>query len=42
LPAFVVAYTACYPLDTTWQGTVRQRQAGGGVPKAGRSIYRRL
>ena len=31
LPAFVVAYTACYPLDTTWQGTVRQRQAGGGA-----------
>jgi hypothetical protein len=26
LPAFVVAYTTCYPLDTTWQGTVRQRR----------------
>jgi hypothetical protein len=31
LPAFVAAYTACYPLDTTWQGKVRQRQVGGGA-----------
>lgn len=31
LPAFVAAYTACYPLDQTWQGKVRQRQVGGGA-----------
>jgi DDE superfamily endonuclease len=31
LPAFVTAYTACYPLDTTWQGQGRQRQVGGGA-----------
>ena len=31
LPAFVAAYTACYPLDNTWQGKVRQRQVGGGA-----------
>ena len=31
LPTFVVAYTACYPLDQTWQGKVRQRQVGGGA-----------
>src|SRR4029434_11163874 len=31
LPAFVAAYTACYPLDKTWQGTVRQRKVGGGA-----------
>jgi DDE superfamily endonuclease len=31
LPAFVAAYTACYPLDKTWQGKVRQRQLGGGA-----------
>src|SRR5512145_3407687 len=31
LLAFVTAYTACYPLDTTWQGKVRQRQVGGGA-----------
>ena len=31
LPAFVAAYTACYPLDKTWQGQVRQRQVGGGA-----------
>ena len=31
LPAFVTAYTACYPLDKTWQGKVRQRQVGGGA-----------
>jgi hypothetical protein len=31
LPAFVAAYTACYPLDKTWQGKVRQRQVGGGA-----------
>ena len=31
LPAFIVAYTACYPLDKTWQGKVRQRQVGGGA-----------
>jgi len=31
LPAFVAAYTTCYPLDKTWQGTVRQRQVGGGA-----------
>jgi len=31
LPAFVAASTACYPLDNTWQGTVRQRQVGGGA-----------
>ena len=31
LPAFVAASTACYPLDQTWHGKVRQRQVGGGV-----------
>ena len=31
LPAFVTAYTTCYPLDKTWQGQVRQRQVGGGA-----------
>ena len=31
LPAFVAAYTACYPLDKTWHGKVRQRQVGGGA-----------
>ena len=31
LPAFIAAYTACYPLDKTWQGKVRQRQVGGGA-----------
>src|SRR5262249_8662367 len=31
LPAFVAAYTACYPLDKTWHGQVRQRQVGGGA-----------
>ena len=31
LPAFVAADTACYPLDKTWQGKVRQRQVGGGA-----------
>jgi hypothetical protein len=31
LPAFVEAYTTCYPLDKTWQGKVRQRQGGGGA-----------
>jgi hypothetical protein len=31
LPAFGAAYTACSPLDKTWQGTVRQRQVGGGA-----------
>ena len=31
LPAFVAASTACYPLDKTWQGKVRQRQLGGGA-----------
>ena len=31
LPAFVAAYPACYPLDKTWQGKVRQRQLGGGA-----------
>src|SRR5215470_19026901 len=31
LPAFAAAYTACYPLDKTWQGKVRQRQVGGGA-----------
>jgi hypothetical protein len=30
-PAFVAAYTTCYPLDKTWQGKVRQRQVGGGA-----------
>ena len=25
------AYTACYPLDKTWQGKVRQRKLGGGA-----------
>jgi hypothetical protein len=31
LPAFVAASTACYPLDKTWQGKVRQRKWGGGA-----------
>src|SRR5215510_13957643 len=31
LPAFVAAYTTCYPLDKTWPGKVRQRQVGGGA-----------
>src|SRR5262249_27261578 len=31
LPAFAAAYTACYPLDKTWHGKVRQRQGGGGA-----------
>jgi hypothetical protein len=31
LPAFVTAYTTCYPLDKTWQGKTRQRQVGGGA-----------
>jgi hypothetical protein len=31
LPAFVAAYTTCYPLDTTWHGKARQRQVGGGA-----------
>lgn len=31
LPAFVAAYTACYPLDKTWHGQGRQRQLGGGA-----------
>src|SRR5262249_58011911 len=31
LPAFVAAYTACYPLDKAWQGKVRQRKLGGGA-----------
>ena len=30
-PAFAAASTACYPLDTTWHGKVRQRQVGGGA-----------
>src|SRR5215831_469772 len=34
LPAFVAAYTACYPLDKTWQGKVRQRKLGGGATGA--------
>src|SRR5262245_47506134 len=33
LPAFVAAYTACYPLDKTWQGKVRQRKLGGGAKR---------
>ena len=31
LPAFAAAYTACYPLDKTWHGKVRQRKVGGGA-----------
>ena len=31
LPAFVAAYTTCYPLDKTWHGKVRQRKLGGGA-----------
>ena len=31
LPAFVAAYSTCYPVDKTWQGKVRQRQLGGGA-----------
>jgi hypothetical protein len=31
LPAFVAAYPACYPLDKTWHGQVRQRKLGGGA-----------
>src|SRR5262249_24346453 len=31
LQAFVAAYTACYPLDNTWHGQVRQRKLGGGA-----------
>ena len=31
LPAFVAAYTVCYPLDKTWHGKVRQRKVGGGA-----------
>ena len=31
LPAFGAAYTACYPLDKTWHGQVRQRKLGGGA-----------
>ena len=31
LPAFVAAYTACYPLDKPWPGNVRQRTLGGGA-----------
>jgi DDE superfamily endonuclease/Helix-turn-helix of DDE superfamily endonuclease len=31
LPAFAAAYTACYPLDKTWHGQVRQRKVGGGA-----------
>jgi hypothetical protein len=31
LPAFVAAYTACYPLDKTWHGQVCQRKLGGGA-----------
>ena len=31
LPACVAAYTACYPLDKTWHGKVRQRKLGGGA-----------
>jgi hypothetical protein len=31
LPAFAAAYTACYPLDKTWHGQVRQREVGGGA-----------
>src|SRR5437660_11834056 len=31
LPAFVAASTACYPLDQTWHGKVRQRKLGGGA-----------
>jgi hypothetical protein len=31
LPAFVAAYTACYPPDNTWHGKGRQRQVGGGA-----------
>ena len=34
LPAFATAYAACYPLDKTWQGKVRQRQVGGGAKGA--------
>ena len=31
LPAFAAAYTACYPLNKTWHGKVRQRKVGGGA-----------
>lgn len=31
LPAFQAAYDTCYPPHLTYEGTPRQRQAGGGV-----------
>ncbi len=31
LPAFAAAYAALYPPDKTFEGTVRQRQVGGGA-----------
>ena len=31
LPAFAAAYAALYPSDKTFEGTVRQRQVGGGA-----------
>ena len=31
LPAFATAYGVLYPPDQTWEGKVRQRQAGGGA-----------
>lgn len=31
LPAFETAYTACHPLEKTWNGKARQRQLGGGA-----------
>ena len=31
LPAFAVAYAALYPPDKTLEGTLRQRQVGGGA-----------
>ena len=31
VPAFAAAYASLYPPDKTWEGTVRQRQRGGGA-----------
>src|ERR671929_1832218 len=31
LPAFATAYAVLYPPGQTWEGKVRQRQAGGGA-----------
>src|SRR6266849_8707451 len=31
LPAFAAAYAALYPPDKTFEGTVHQRQVGGGA-----------